>query len=128
MNYKNAEIALTVLLGGALATRGRYASSPKLDDKGKQVYSIEKNTAGEIVKEAVFTLKTIQLPKLCDCTFTNILNNSFVQWAISEESKPRKAAASYWKNLPEGKKLHYHIKKYVFDLFGEAEFSYTVLE
>lgn len=128
MNYKNAEINLTINLEGCLATRGKHAVSPKLDDKGKQVFSIEKNDKGEIVKEPVFSLKTLQLPKTSECTFVTNLSNEFVQWALSEESKPKKASFQFWKNLPLKAKLHYHIKKFVEDQHGKVEFSYTVLE
>lgn len=128
MNYTNAQILLTVLLGGRLAIRGRYESSPKLDDKGKQVFSIEKNSKGEIVKDPVFSVKTLQLPKTNECTFVTNLSNEFVTWAISPDGKPKKASVPFWQNLPTKAKLHYNVKKFVEDQYGDAEFSYTVLE
>lgn len=128
MNYQNAEVSLTVVTEGPIALRGKYEVAPKTDEQGKQIFSIEKNDKGEIVRDAVYALKTTQLPKFNETNFATTLNNNFVQWAISEDGKPRKVSASHWKILPAKVRLQYHIKKYVTDLYGNAEFRYTILE
>jgi hypothetical protein len=128
MNYQNAEVTLTVKTEGPIALRGKYESSPKVDENGKPVFSIEKNDKGEIVKDPVYAVKTIQLPKFNEASHSTTLNNSFVKWAISDDGKPRKVSATHWKNLTPKMKLQYHIKQYVVDLYGQAEFEYTILE
>ena len=129
MKYINAEIALTCNLGGALAVRGKYDSVVKTDDKGNKIISIERNEkTGEITKAPVYLLRTLQLPSYKECHSSTILNNHFVQWALSDDSKPRDMSASYWKRMPEKMKLKYHVTKYVHDMFGKCEFKYIILE
>ena len=129
MKYINAEISLNVTLVGELATRGRYEIRQKLDDKGNKVYNFEKSAIdGSMVKSPAIQLRTLQLPCYQDCSHHTILNNKFVQWAISDDSKPKDMSAGYWKRMPEKMKLKFHIDKYVKDLFGSTEYKYTILE
>jgi hypothetical protein len=128
MKYTDAEISLTVSAEGCLSLRGKYEAHQKLDDNGNVVFAIERNARNEIERNPVFQLKTIQLPKYHECTVGTKLNNRFVQWALSNESKPRTLSAGYWNRMSDRQRLHFHVTKYVSDLYGDAKFNYTILE
>jgi len=128
MKYTESEISLTVQTEGCLALRGKYESHPKLDDQGNPVFSIERNAKNEIERNPVFQVKTVQLPKYHNCSIGTKLNNHFVQWALSNESKPKTLSAGYWNKMSDRQRLHFHVTKYVSDLYGDAKFNYTILE
>ena len=120
MNYTNAEVVLSVDIAGAQATRGSYEFS-----KTNVNYFTTDNGTKE--KVPVGTVKTLVAPVYHECSFGVKLNSQFVNWAISEESRPKKkVSAGYWKNLTRPARLKYHIAKYVDDMFGSANFSYQL--
>ena len=129
MNIKSAEIALTIRLEGRLASRGRYESFVKTDENGKKVISIDRDKDGNIEKNEVIVLKTLQLPSHHESSTNMKLNNEFVRFAISDDSRPKKQiSAGMWKKMPEKVRLKFHIAKYVDDLYPGAEYSYVILE
>lgn len=129
MNYKEAEINLSVFTQGCLALRGKYEAHQKVDDKGNKVFSIERNEKTNLIeRNPVFVVKTISLPKEHECSHQTKLNNSFVLWALSEDSRPKDVSAKYWSKMTDKNKIHFHVKKYVNDQFGDVPFKYTILE
>ncbi len=129
MNLKNSEVLLTINLAGALASRGRYNAFTKVDENGKKVVAIGRDKDGNIEKSEVIVLQTIQLPSYHDSSLNTKLNNEFVRFAISEDSRPKKSiSAGMWKKMPEKVRLKYHIAKYVDDLYPGCEYSYVILE
>ncbi len=120
MDYKNAEVALTVALGGARAIIGQY--------EFKQTgIAIEKTESG-IVKSPVGNLIIKQLPVNHNAEVRVTLKSDFVNFAVSDESAPRKAQPGFWKNLSKKNRLKYHIEKYVGDVYGGGSYEYQVLE
>lgn len=130
MQYENAEVLLTVKTEGAIALRGDYKAEAKTDEKtGKPIYSLERNMSGELVKEQVFNLRTKRLPLHHECNQQITLNNQFVKWAMSDDARPRKVSAPWWKKLSNKNRIIFHVNKYVEDMFGKGyEFTYTILE
>lgn len=122
MDYNNTEVALTVYRGGAQALRGSY--------EFKQTgIAFEKAEDGTIGKFPVGNLIIKQLPVFHEDTLRTTLKNDFVKFALSDESRPQKAvSARFWQNLSKKNRLKYHIEKYVQDLYGDAEFTYEIME
>ena len=129
MKYTNAEVSLTINLEGRIALRGNYQASQKVDNDGKKIIAIERDPiTGEQIKAPAIQLRTIQLPKYHDCTSHTVLNNQFVRWALSDDSRPKDMSAGYWKRMPDKIKIKFHVDKYVKDLFGKVEYKFTILE
>ncbi len=129
MKYTNAEVSLTVKTEGCIALRGNYQAAQKVDNDGKKIISIERDSiTREQIKTPAIQLKTIQLPKYHDCSSHTILNNQFVRWALSDDSRPKDMSAGYWKRMPDKIKIKFHVDKYVKDLFGKVEYKFTILE
>jgi hypothetical protein len=122
MDYTNTEVALTINIGGAQALRGSY--------EFKQTgIAIEKAEDGTISKFPVGALVTKQYPVFHEDTIRTTLKNDFVNFAIIDASLPQKAvSARYWQNLSKKNRLKYHIESYVRDLYGDAEFTYEIME
>lgn len=121
MDYTNVEVALTISDRGAQATRGSY--------EFKQTGHGFEKVGNVMEKYPVGTLVTTKLPKMHNCFRSTTLNSSFVNWAISDDARPkRQVSARYWKNLSKKNRLVYHINKYVDDLYGKMDFSFEVID
>lgn len=131
MNYKQAEIVVTVKTESRLALRGKYDAIEKVDEKtGRQLIEVWKNPLnGQIEKIPVVTLKTTQLPKYHTCEFKTTLSAAFSAYAISDEARPKKTiSVPYWNKLSPKNKLKLGIKKYVEDIFGkDVEYSFQII-
>ena len=122
MNYKNTEVALTVKLRGAQALRGAY----NFNQKG---LAFEKDVNGNIHKFPIGTLETAKPRTFHECTLTVTLKNDFVNWAITDEARPKKElSARDWAKKGSEARLNYHIRKYVDDLYGDTKFDFEILE
>ena len=122
MDYTNTEAALRINTLGAEATRGSY----EFEQTG---FAYNKTKAGVMEKTPVGRLRCLRLPRKHECAVVTTLSSIFVNWAISEDSRTRKTvSARYWKNLSRKNRLIYHINKYVEDLYGNAEFSYEIID
>lgn len=120
MNYENAEIHLSINLQGGIASRGNY----EFKQSG---YSWEK-VDGKMEKTPIGTLKTTVLPKNHECFKSTTLRSQFVNWAISDDARPkREMSAKYWKNLSAKNRLKFHINKYVESTHGDVEFSFEII-
>jgi len=129
MNAINMSISLSVKIQGCTATRGRYESSVKTDDQGKVVSQIERNAEGKMEKSDVIQLRTIQLPRNHNCEIHTVLNESFCNWAVSDDARPKKTVSvPWWNKLSPKNKLKMAVQQYVWDLYGrDAEFSFQQL-
>ena len=129
MKYQESEISLSVIIAGELASRGKYEARQKVDEKGNKMYEMWKNPYdGTFERLPVIQLRTTQLQTQKDCTHCTKLNNSFVQWALSDDSRPKDVSAGYWNKMNEKNRIHFHVRKYVQEMFGDVKFSYTILE
>lgn len=128
MNYKNAEILLSVTLAGKLTSRGKYNAVNKLDENGKKVVAIERNSVGAIEKNEVIKLQTIQLPSYAESSSNTKLGTAFVNFAISEDGRPKTISAGMWNKMKPSMRLNIHVKKYAEDMFPGAEYKYEVIE
>lgn len=98
MDYKNAEVVLTVDIRGMQATRGSYTHYHKVDKEGKEIN-------GASVKTPV---------KFHDCKKTVKLSNSFVQGALAEPPEDKKHMNKrFWMSLPAQKRIQMHVNAYV---------------
>lgn len=131
MNYKQAEIVVTVKTESRLALRGKYDAIEKVDEQtGKKLIEVWKNPLnGQIEKIPVITLRTTQLPKYHNCEFKTTLSAAFSAYAISDEARPKKTiSVPYWNKLSPKNKLKLGIKKYVEDMFGkDVEYSFQII-
>ena len=127
MNYKNAEILLSINLVGRLSVRGKYDAVNKVDDNGKKVISIDRDKDGNIEKNEVILLKTVQLPSFHDSSLNTKLNSEFVKHAISEDGRPRTISASMWKKMSDAMKINLHVKAYANDMHPGCKYAYTVI-
>lgn len=89
----------------------------------------ERTTSGKIIEENQ-RLFTINKPEYSNCFKKVHLGTSFVNNAISIESRPKRdehfKAYVYWKTMSEEERLHYHIQKYVDDN-NALDYNYTIL-
>lgn len=130
MDYKNTEVALTVMLGGAQALLGRFDAVAKTDDKGNKIVEVWRNPLdGSIEKFTAVQLKTVQLPKFHKCEQHTTLNGAFCAFAVSDDARPKKTiGVPYWNKLSPKNRLKMAIQQYVWDLYGrDAEFSFQIL-
>lgn len=130
MDYKNTEIALTVVCGGALATSGKFEVTQKVDDKGNKVIEVWRNTLdNSIEKLPVIQLKTTQLPRYHNCEQHTTLTGAFCEWAVSDDARPKKTVSMpWWNKLSKTNKLKIAVQQYVWDLYGmDAEYSFQIL-
>ena len=127
MNYKNAEILLSISLVGRLAVRGKYEAVNKVDDNGKKVISIDRDKDGNIEKNEVILLKTVQLPSFHESSLSTKLNSDFVKHAISEDARPRTISAPMWRKMSDAMKLNFHVKAYANDMYPGCKYTYTVI-
>lgn len=131
MNYKQAEIVVTVKTESRLALRGKYDAIEKVDEQtGRTMIEVWKNPLnGQIEKIPVVTLRTTQLPKYHNCEFKTTLSAAFSEYAISDEARPKKTiSAPYWNKLSQKNRLKLGVKKYVDDMFGPGvEYSFQIL-
>jgi hypothetical protein len=99
MDYKNAEVTLTLRLRGAQAIRGCYSHYYKIDKEGKEIN-------GTRVEKA---------PTFNDCKKTINLSNEFVNGALSEPPSELKHfyRIPQWRKLPERKRIQFHVNSYV---------------
>lgn len=131
MNYKQAEIVVTVKTKSRLALRGKYDAIERVDEQtGKKLIEVWKNPLnGQIEKIPVVTLRTTQLPKYHNCEFKTTLSAAFSEYAISDEARPKKTiSVPYWNKLSPKNRLKLGVKKYVEDMFGSGvEYSFQIL-
>lgn len=130
MDYKNTEVALTVVCGGAQALLGRFEATQKVDDNGNKVFELWKNPYDDTrEKLPVFNLKTTQLPRFHNCEQHTTLTGAFCAWAVSDDARPKKTVSvPWWNKLSKTNKLKMGIQQYVWDLYGRnAEFSFQIL-
>jgi len=127
MNYKNAEILLSVTLAGKLTSRGKYNAVNKLDENGKKVVAIERNSAGAIEKNEVIKLQTVQLPSYAEASSNTKLGTAFVNHAISEDGRPKTISAGMWNKMKPSVRLNLHVKKYAEDMYPGCEYTYEVI-
>lgn len=127
MSLKNSEVLLTIGLAGAIATRGKYQAINKLDDQGKKVFIIERNPDGGMEKTEALRLKTLQLPSNHDSSLNTKLGSDFVNFAISDDGRPKSVSAGVWSKMTDMVKLNFHVRKYAEDLHPGQKFSYTVI-
>jgi hypothetical protein len=117
MSLKNSTVTLTYQLGGVQTTYGSYEYK-------------ERTSSGNILEEdqRLFTLKQ---PTYSDCHMRVLLGEAFVNYAISDEGRPRRGgnfkAYTFWRRMSETERLHFHIYKYVHDMSGE-HFDYQIQE
>jgi len=99
MNYKTAEVLLTVELRGKQATRGCYSYYHKIDKDGKHIHGSRTETT----------------PKFTVCKKYLKLSNEFVLGALAAppESRKRDFSVNSWKKLPEVKRISMHVSSYV---------------
>ena len=114
---KNASVALTYNVRGAQLTYGKYEYK-------------ERTTSGGLLEEDR-RLFYIKRPAYSHCFVNTTLHESFVNFAISEESRPRREdsfrAFTFWRKMTETERLHWHIAKYVGDM-GSSDYTYQILE
>ena len=131
MNYKQAEIVVTVKTESRLALRGKYEAIEKVDEQtGRKLIEVWKNPLnGQIERIPVVNLKTTQLPKYHNCEFKTILSPAFCEYAISNDARPKKTiSVPYWNKLSPKNRLKFGVKKYVEDMFGlGVEYSFEIL-
>ena len=131
MNYKQAEIVVTVKTESRLALRGKYDAIERVDEQtGKKLIEVWKNPLnGQIEKIPVVILRTTQLPKYHNCEFKTTLSAAFSEYAISDEARPKKTiSVPYWNKLSPKNRLKLGVKKYVEDMFGPGvEYSFQIL-
>lgn len=121
MNYKTAEIVLTIQLEGRLATRGEY--------EAKKVIAIERNDSGAIEKNEVIRIQTVKLPCFHECSTSVKLNNNFVRHAISDDGRPKRTiSAGMWNKMSPSVKVNLHIAKFADDMYPGCEYSYVIIE
>ena len=127
MQIKDAEVALTVEIRGAQASRGRYNFSPKMDENGKPMMGTYQKTDGTKDNFPLGRVETVEHRKFHKSSQHTVLNNKFVQHAISDEGKPYKMGRSLWHRLSKKQRLEFHIKKYAQDMFPGCRFTYSII-
>ena len=129
MNYKNAEILLTITLGGRLRSRGEVVANQKIDEKGNKMSGKYVNEATKQVERyPLVTLKTSKPAEYHNATQTVHLGNPFVRHALSMDGKPSNMGKTKWNSLSQKEKLDYHVHKYVQEVHGSVKSSYEVLD
>ena len=121
MSLKNASVILSYELEGSLASRGSY------DYK-------ERTTSGSMLPEdqRLFINKPAEN---CKCSMRIHLNEAFVNFAISDESRPNRnsggfkafKAYTFWRKWNDVQRLNYHVAKYATDM-GAINYQFTVNE
>lgn len=116
---KNAKIFLTYSLGGKYITK-----------RGE--YSVAKLSGGVITTPS----KTLEQPEYAECTMRVVLNNAFIERALSLPECPykRNSGEYHWwlksdmgkllldyKNLTDEQKIQRHVEIYVKDITGISE-------
>ena len=127
MQLKNAEVALTVEIRGAQASRGRYIFTPKLDENKKPMLGIFTGSNGKKSNFPLGKLDYVQPRRFHKASHYTVLNNKFVQHAISEEGKPEKMGKTRWYRMPAVDRLKLHVTKYAKDMFPGCEFKYSII-
>lgn len=100
MDFKTAEVSLTVLIRGEQATRGSYDFLHKVTKEGSEV-------------NALITRKAVTFN---DCKKTVKLSNEFVKGALvdpPEDMKEHYRTKKFWMALPAAKRISYHVRSYV---------------
>ena len=100
MDYKTAEVVLTVDIRGTQATRGSYDHLHKVTKEGTEI-------------NALITKKAVTFNK---CNKTVRLGNEFVKGALNEppeDMKDHYRSKKFWMALPAAKRISYHVRSYV---------------
>jgi hypothetical protein len=99
MDYKNAEVRLSLNLAGRQAIRGSYSHFHKVGRTGDDINGVH------VDRKPVFTeaKKTVRL------------SNFFVRCALDEptEGLKRKIKPSFWNKIPPEKRIELHVAAYV---------------
>ena len=130
MDYTNVEVRLTAIVEGGISSRGEYEFKQEVNGAGHKVFGFHRLPKGDMDKYPVGQLVTKKAPKYNKCTYGVTLNSIFVNWAISEDSRPRSRqfSAKQWQNQSKANRLKFHIAKYVKDQFGEVDFTYEIID
>jgi hypothetical protein len=116
MSLKNASVALSYQLPGSLKSPGQYDYQ-------------ERTSKGNIIddKQRLFVKEA---PLYNDCHQVVNLCESFVNHAISVESRPRRnqsfRAFTFWNRMTEEERLKWHIARYVSDM-NATEYKFEIL-
>ena len=116
MSLEDSSVALTYKIGGAQLAYGKYDYR-------------ERTTTGGVLPESqrLFVVKPVVDS---DCYIRITLPESFVNYAISDEGRPRREGSykvyTFWMRMSQEERLHFHVARYVFDRHGE-NFSYQIL-
>jgi hypothetical protein len=97
MDYKQAEVCLSINLQGQQAIRGRYTYYHRKGEQGQDISSAKIDRAPEYCK----SFKTVRL------------GNEFVNGALAEPPSHYKMRPEIWKKFPEKKRLDIHINSYI---------------
>lgn len=92
MDYKQAEISLSINMQGSLATRGRYGSFSNSNGTG---------------------LLYEQNPTFTKCKKSIHLGTAFVKGALEEAPKHLNMKPHIWRKLSEARRINIHIASYV---------------
>ena len=128
MNLDNAEIALSIDLQGALASRGHNTIEPKLDENGKPVMLKAIGTNNKVSTYPAVTLKSIKQAVFHQAAKSVTLGERFVQHAISSKGKPHTIDKAAWNNMSQKKRLISSIKEYARDMYPGCSYTYTIIE
>ena len=99
MDYKDSEVCLSINLQGQQAIRGSYSHFHKVGKEGQEINGVRMDKA----------------PTFTEAKKTIHLSNAFVRGALDEptESLKHKMKLSFWRNLPEYKRIALHVGSYV---------------
>ncbi len=113
---KDSTVIIIFPLPGALLSYGKYEYR-------------ERTTSGKIITPEQ-RLFTTEHPVYDNCYKRIILSSDFVNYAISQESRPKRGdnfkAYTFWKVMSEYDRLQYHILKYVNDNNSDR-YDYVIL-
>lgn len=99
MNLKDSEVNLSINLMGSHARNGSYSHFHKVGKEGQEINGVRMDKA----------------PTFTEAKKTIRLGNAFVRGALDEptESLKHKMKLSFWRNLPEYKRIALHVGSYV---------------
>lgn len=111
MSFNQAEVSLSINLQGSVAIRGKYSSFHKVSRDGIEVNGIHVD----------------QHPSFTEAKKTIHLSNAFVRGALDEPtaSLKNKMKLSFWRNIPEAKRIALHVGAYVSAMHPEHR-GYTM--
>jgi len=99
MNLKDSEVNLSINLMGSHSQKGSYSHFHKVGKDGQEINGI----------------RIDRKPEFTEAKKTIHLSNAFVRGALDEptESLKNKMKLSFWRNIPEQKRIALHVGAYV---------------